>query len=263
METALSGFRNSLSLLVGEDAELCRLELLGAPRDLPGGDVRVPAGVCAPIEAMARELSTGAVRLGRKVTLVDWSLLSNGMGKVVVEAMVNREDSGRLSGGTEVYHADYVISTIPLAVLRRCHQQLFYPGLDQQKVTNTRISSSSLTYGTNTYYVVLRMCYVSFQIDSMQRLGVGHLAKLHLEWDRCWWARGEAGLSLAWNGREIKSRRLPQDWTRFVCGFAEVEGQRALLACWVAGGAARVVDQLEDKQVEKTICTEDMTRVSR
>ena len=138
VEAALSGFRNSLSLLCGEDPEVCRLELLGGPRDLPGGDVRVPAGVCAAVEAMGRELPPGCVRLGRRVTLVDWSLLSRAasvMDKVVVEAAVSDADGGKQRA--EVFHADYVISTIPLAVLRRCHQQIFYPGLDQQKVKTT------------------------------------------------------------------------------------------------------------------------------
>ncbi len=100
---------------------MCRLELLGAPRDLPGGEVRVPAGVCAAMEAMGRELPPGCVRLGRRVALVDWSLLSrsaSAMNKIVVEAEVGR------GGATEVYHADYVISTIPLAVMRRNHQQV-------------------------------------------------------------------------------------------------------------------------------------------
>ncbi len=142
VESALSGFRNSLSLLCGEDPEVCRLELVGAPRDLPGGDVRVPSGVCAAVEAMARELPPGCVRTGRRVSLIDWSLLSraaNVMDKVVVEAVV--DERGGAGGGrqrTEVFHADYVISTIPLAVLRRCHQQIFYPGLDQQKVGMTQ-----------------------------------------------------------------------------------------------------------------------------
>ncbi len=96
---------------------------------------------------------------------------------------------------------------------------MFYPGLDRGKV------------------------------EAMQRVGVGHLAHLHLEWERPWWARGEGGLSLAWGAAELKERRLPQDWTRFVGGFSEVEGQRGLLACWVAGSGARVVDQLDDKEV--------------
>ncbi len=97
--------------------------------------------------------------------------------------------------------------------------QIFYPGLDRGKV------------------------------EAMQRVGVGHLAHLHLEWESPWWARGEGGLSLAWGAAELKERRLPHDWTRFVGGFSEVEGQRGLLACWVAGSGARVVDQLDDKEV--------------
>ncbi len=90
-----------------------------------------------------------------------------------------------------------------------------------------------------------------YQIESLHRVGVGHLAKLHLEWERPWWARGEGGLSLAWDPTEMKTRRLPRDWVRWVGGFSEVEGQPGLLVCWVAGDGARVVDQLDDEEVNK------------
>ncbi len=80
---------------------------------------------------MSRELPKGSVLLDRRATLIDWSLLSreaNVMDKVLVEA------SSADGEKTETFYADYVISTLPVGVLRRNHKQFFYPGLDGRKV---------------------------------------------------------------------------------------------------------------------------------
>ena len=51
----------------------------------------------------------------------------------------------------------------------------------------------------------------------------------------------------------MRNRKLPQEWVKFVTGFSEVEGQPNLLVCWVAGSGARVVDQLEDRDVRTDV----------
>ena len=78
------------------------------------------------------------VRLNRRVTLVDWSLLSRDahmMDKVLVECLTPE-------GHAEEFYADFVISTLPLGVMKKFHQRIFYPGLDPQKVRKQ-----------NTYYI--------------------------------------------------------------------------------------------------------------
>lgn len=64
------------------------------------------------------------------MVLVDWSLISrnaNTVDKVVIECVTPE-------GHVEEYDADFVICTLPLGVLKRFHQQIFYPGLGEDKV---------------------------------------------------------------------------------------------------------------------------------
>ena len=129
----ISGLRNSFSLLAGDDLEQARLELFGSCLELPGGDVILPKGLHHLLDSLVRGLPEGMLKLNRRVSLVDWSLLSRDpqlMDKVVVETMTENGEE------IEEYHADYVICTLPLGVMKRCHQQIFYPALSQQKVNN-------------------------------------------------------------------------------------------------------------------------------
>lgn len=139
VEVVLSGFRNAMTLIAGEDMENCRLELLGLKADLPGGHVHVPDGVVGILEAMIKDsFSEDTLKLGRKVTLIDWSLLSGDpkhMDKILVECVTPE-------GHVEEYFANFVISTLPLGVLKRFHQQIFYPGLTQDKVSHCTPSGS-------------------------------------------------------------------------------------------------------------------------
>ena len=86
----------------------------------------------------------------------------------------------------------------------------------------------------------------------MQAIGIGHLAKVILEWPLSWWAPGEGGLTLTWTSDELKKRTLPRDWHLYVSHFSEVENQPNMLACWVSGQGARVVDQIEDEEVRRS-----------
>ena len=44
-----------------------------------------------------------------------------------------------------------------------------------------------------------------------------------------------------------------RDWFQCVANFSEVEGHRNLLAVWLSGSGARVVDQLDDHEVLKML----------
>ena len=80
-----------------------------------------------------KEIGPSRVLLNRRVTMVDYSLLSRDpriMDKVLVE--VADTSSGRRV--MEDYYADHVICTIPLGALRKEHETMFYPPLPQEKV---------------------------------------------------------------------------------------------------------------------------------
>ena len=115
------------------------------------------------------------------------------------------------------------------------------------------------------------------QAQSIHNIGSGNYAKIYLEWEDPWWAPGEGGIQLAWpeqssrNSTAAASTDLgetsssgddddeadhikPNDdhlrhWYRGISNFSEVDGQRNVLMCWVAGDSARIADRLDDEEV--------------
>lgn len=218
VETALSGFRNTLSILLGEDLEQIRLELTGSSINLPGGNVLVPGGMVGILEALIRDLPKDSIRFGRKVTGIDWSFQSRNpllLDKIHVECSIQTN----MGSKTEDYFADYVVSTLPLGVLRHQFSRLFHPALPSSKV------------------------------QAIQSIGCGHISKIFLEFLSPWWASGEGGITLAWTNEELRHRVLPRDWYLYISHFSEVEGHPNLLACWIAGSGARIADQLTNSDL--------------
>ena len=73
--------------------------------------------------------------LNRRARVIDWSLVPRDarlVDKLVVECEAIGADDG--SATLEEFYADCVISTMPVAVLKKCHESMFYPGLDAEKV---------------------------------------------------------------------------------------------------------------------------------
>ena len=89
---------------------------------------------------------------------------------------------------------------------------------------------------------------------------MGQVSKLFLEWSEPWWAPNEGGIQLSWpsdqNHVHFHSFRhksdYPRTWYRSLCNFCEVETHPNILATWLAGEAAKVVDQLDDEEVRNT-----------
>ncbi|TRY68923.1 hypothetical protein TCAL_05228 [Tigriopus californicus] len=218
VEAALSGFRNTLSISLGEDLDQIRLELTGSSVHLPGGNILVPGGMVGVLEALVQDLPKNSLRFGRKVTGIDWSFHSRDpllMDKIHVECSVQTN----MGSQTEDYFADYVVSTLPLGVLRHQFSRLFHPALPSSKV------------------------------QAVQSIGCGHMSKIFLEFLSPWWAPGEGGITLAWTNEELRHRMLPRDWYLYISHFSEVEGHPNLLACWIASSGARIADQLSNSDL--------------
>ena len=103
----------------------------------------------------------------------------------------------------------------------------------------------------------IRPCLLSttsllFQIQAIENIEMGHICKLFLEWKVPWWAPNESGIQLAWpsdqNNLHINGLSS-QHWYRALCNFSEVPSQPNLLQTWIAGEAAKIVDQLDDEEV--------------
>jgi len=111
-----------------------------------------------------------------------------------------------------------VIVTVPLGVLQN-NQHLFKPSLNEEKLT------------------------------AISHLRPGRVSKVFLEFSEPFWEQGNGNINLTWSNKDFASANLPEDWTTFVDGFHEVEGQRRMLMMWVCGDAANVVDDIDDKLV--------------
>ena len=46
---------------------------------------------------------------------------------------------------------------------------------------------------------------------------------------------------------------MDRHWYRSLCNFSEVESQSNVLQTWIAGEAARIVDQLDDEEVRRYV----------
>ena len=138
VELALAGLARVFSVEAGDDLARVRLQMVGARCTLPGGHVPVSRGMGKMTDTLASELAPGSLRLGHVVKHVDWSLLggwssqgaSSTAGKIAVECHRKTTDS------TVLFTADYVICTLPIGVLKDCHQHLFFPKLPLEKASD-------------------------------------------------------------------------------------------------------------------------------
>lgn len=51
------------------------------------------------------------------------------------------------------------------------------------------------------------------------------------------------------NGLRNPKPDIPRTWYRSLCNFSEVDTQPNVLATWLAGESAKVVDKLDDEEV--------------
>ena len=108
---------------------------------------------------LASELAPGSLRLGHVVKHIDWSLLGGrggvghqgvGGGSAAVAGKIAVECHRKSTDSTVLFTADYVVCTLPIGVLKDCHQHLFFPKLPLEKVLIERnfwISQGNLYAG--------------------------------------------------------------------------------------------------------------------
>ena len=86
--------------------------------DIPGGNVKVPAGMSAIIQKLVDGLPEGVIKTNHQVVKIHWA-----DGNTV---------SIECSNGS-VFLCDHVITTMSLGYLKACHHELFHPALPLEK----------------------------------------------------------------------------------------------------------------------------------
>ena len=154
-----------------------------------------------------------AVKFHKEVTQIRWQ--GNGEAPITVTCK-----------GGEVYLADHVICTLPLAYLQVHHKTLFIPNLPKTK------------------------------INSISRMAMGKVNKIFLFFDNPFWTPGNGSIKLAWDDEtKNKLAKNKSQWFGSIFAFDEVLNNPNVLCAWLSGDEAERMETVSDQLVIET-CTE-------
>lgn len=207
-------FRAELEVHLAGTLADSRMELYGSAIELPGGDRVVPGGgLTDMLDNLVSDLPDDSLKLGEEVTSV-----SRIDGGGAYKVRTKNEESG---AGSQ-FVAKFVISTLPLGVMKRTN--IFEDDVMEPKRA------------------------------ALQNIEEGKLSKVFLYYTQPWWSQGNFGASLAWTQEEKETMSLPKEWYKGVTGFHEVEGHPNYLLAWITGDASPVADNLQDDEVMGDKC---------
>ena len=114
IESCLYGcFRNILIGYTGDSIESSSAKYFGAAEELPGGDLTLPPEILQKLQEKIPE-----IKLNSPVSKIEW----NESGCVVK------------TRNSEIFHADFCITTLPPGVINNFHEKIFEPKLPDDKV---------------------------------------------------------------------------------------------------------------------------------
>ena len=150
----MNSLEHAMSEYCCDDLAQSNASLYYEGRELPGGDVIVPAGLKTILDKLlieAQQNKNFELKLNSEVRNVDWR-----PDDVVTVTLVNGE----------VIQCHHAIVTIPLGVLKKHHQTLFTPGLEEDK------------------------------LSAISSMGSGRISKIFLKWRTPWWVPDNVGINL-------------------------------------------------------------------
>ena len=119
----MNGLEHAMAEYCCDDLAQCNASLYYEGRELPGGDVIVPAGLKTILDKLlfdARKNTNFELKLNSEVRNIDWR--QDGVVNVTIAE-------------GEVMRSRHVIVTIPLGVLKKHHPTLFTPGLEEDQIS--------------------------------------------------------------------------------------------------------------------------------
>lgn len=187
----LHGLSNWLRWLPGDDLSKVAADQFGSHVSIPGGKIRVPLGYFGILAPLFRDLPEKSIRYNKPVQQVRWGTLEGAGPRAIIKCCDG-----------ESFHADYVISTMSLGVLKTQADKIFCPSLPSRK------------------------------IEAINKLGYGHTNKIFLEYTRPFWVWQEGNIRLGWSADELQDRN---DWVKGLSIIEQIPGSRHVICCCVAG----------------------------
>lgn len=196
-------------------------------RMFPGEEITIAKGYLSVIESLASVLPSGLVKLGRKVTKIEWQPEANSH-----QGVENGHDSRpvklHFSDGS-VMAADHVIVTVSLGVLKAGISQdsgMFDPPLP------------------------------CFKTEAISRLGYGVVNKLFLQISPTHDQESPKSPSLHMvfhpPGSELKQEKIPW-WMRRTTSMSPIYHNSSVLLSWFAGEEALKLESLSDEETIKGV----------
>ena len=133
-EAVMTSFKSGMATYAGDDLSKCQLELYGSSAEPQGEDIVVPGGMKSLLTVLLNELPQDLIQLNREVVRVNYA---QSQVEVLVEETKSAggDDDDNDTGKLLRYQADYVISTLPIGVMKKHYQTLFEPQLPQRTVS--------------------------------------------------------------------------------------------------------------------------------
>ena len=178
--------------------------------------VPLVGGFQAIAKGIASQLPSGCIHFNKEVTSIEWTQPAGSASPVLV----------RCSDGS-TYEADHVIVTTSLGVLKyKCGQEapepLFSPPLPQEKLA------------------------------AIQKLGMGRVNKLLLEFPHPLAGGKAGGINLYWRDEELGfPEKYP--WASRINSLLRFDHTRNFYEVWFAGDNAETIESLQDEEIAEGI----------
>lgn len=199
----------------GDDLSRHSSALYGQFQEVGGEEVYLTAGYSNLIRNIASSLPASAITYGCEVASITWA-----------DNVGSKNVTVTCSDGKEL-HADHVIVTCSLGVLKTQHASLFRPPLPPAKAA------------------------------AIESMGFGTVNKIILVYERPFWP-GTGAIKFAWGEEEEEVAEggdgVASQWYRKIHGFDEPPTARGVLSAPIAGPEARLVETLNPTEVGRT-CT--------
>ncbi|CAL0320299.1 unnamed protein product [Lupinus luteus] len=201
----------------------------------PGEEITIAKGYLSIIESLASVLPLGVVQLGRKVTKIEWQQHKDeDFMKVVVNGCCSRPVKLHFCDGS-VMHADHVIITVSLGVLKAA--------INNDNDNDNDDENSGMFFCPSL---------PSFKVEAISRLGFGVVNKLfmHLSPSTQHEKQHFPFLQMVFHSpqSEMRDKKIPW-WMRRTATLFPIYKNSNVLLSWFAGEEALALESLNDEEI--------------